>query len=178
MSSSAPDVIMMDIDIQKRERDLAIGTYGRGIYIADIYPFKEFSEELFEKEAYLFDIQSAVKWNMRERRGPTFGVFARVDNPQTGAMMYLYMKNRVKSVKLLVKDLEGNLLQELKSGVNKGIHKVFWNLTKKAEEEEQQGFPRPDYIDPGKFKVTLVVDDEEIMTKYLEVLDDPVNHEE
>ena len=177
MSSSAPDVIIMDIDIQKRERDLAIGTYGRGIYIADIYPFKEFGGELFEKDAYLFDIQPTVKWNMRERRGPTFGEFARVDNPQTGAMMYLYLKKSVKTVKLLVKDLEGNLVQELKSKMNPGIHKVFWNLRKKTEGEEEQRFMGSgrNLVDPGHFKVTLLVDDEEVITKSLEILDDPVN---
>ncbi|RLE02722.1 MAG: hypothetical protein DRJ11_06285, partial [Candidatus Aminicenantes bacterium] len=40
MSESAPDVIVMDMAIQKRERDLAIATYGRGFFIADIQPFK------------------------------------------------------------------------------------------------------------------------------------------
>ncbi|MGD2246654.1 MAG: hypothetical protein PVI11_08920, partial [Candidatus Aminicenantes bacterium] len=54
ISEDAPDVIIMDMDIQKRERDLAMATYGRGFYIIDIFPFKEFKPEVFEKDAYLF----------------------------------------------------------------------------------------------------------------------------
>ncbi len=44
-STAAPDVVVRDLFIQKRDRDLVIGTYGRGIYIADIAPLKEFKPE-------------------------------------------------------------------------------------------------------------------------------------
>jgi len=57
-----PTSIIRDIDIQKRERELVIGTYGRGIYIADIYPFKELKAENLAKDAYLFDMKDATRW--------------------------------------------------------------------------------------------------------------------
>ncbi len=176
MSSSAPDVIIMDLDIQKRERDLAIGTYGRGIYIADIFPFKEFNTELFEKDTYLFDIQRTIKWNMLERRGPTYGEFARVSNPPAGSNIYYYLKQPAKSVKLVVKDLGGEVIQELNGMTGKGIQKVFWNLRKRAEQREGQQFRMrsASTVDPGEFNVTLVVDGKEVATKKLTVVQDPI----
>lgn len=178
MSSSAPDVLVMDLDIQKRERDLAIGTYGRGIYIADIFPFKEFKEEIFKKDAYLFDIQRTIKWNVYERRGPRYGEFARVNNPQVGSTIYYYLKEPAKSVRFLIKDLEGKEIRELKGMQVKGIQRVFWDLRKKPESRD--GRPprgRGPVVDPGVFKVTLVVDDKEVATKKLKVVQDPMLNE-
>lgn len=176
MSSSAPDVLIMDLDIQKRERDLAIGTYGRGIYIADIYPFKEFNEETFKKDVYLFDIQKTINWNMLERRGPRYGEFARVTNPPTGATIYYYLKEPAKSVKLVIKDLEGNELQELRGNKGKGINNIFWDLRKRRESADasQRRPGRGPVVDPGSYKVSLMVDEKEVMVKELEVVKDPI----
>ncbi len=176
MSSSAPDVLIMDLDIQKRERDLAIGTYGRGIYIADIFPFKEFKTELFEKDVYLFDIQRTIQWNMLERRGPTYGEFARVDNPPVGSNIYYYLKQPAKSVKLVIKDLEGSVIQERNGTAGKGLQRVFWNLRRRSGQRQDQQtrmrFSRT--VDPGEFNVTLVVDGKEVVTKKLRVVQDPM----
>jgi hypothetical protein len=175
MSDDAPDVLIMDLDIQKRERDLAIATYGRGFYIADIYPFKEMKPEIFEKEQHLFEIQRAVKWNMLERRGPSYGEFAKVNNPPTRAAVYYFLKQDVKSSKLLVKDLAGELLFELRGSKKAGLHRAFWNLRKRVQQTEGSRRPRQGgLVDSGLYKVTLVVDDEEIATKDLRVIQDPI----
>lgn len=178
MSESAPDVLIMDLDIQKRERDLAIGTYGRGIYIADIYPFKEMKPELFEKDSFLFDIQSTVKWNMLERRGPTYGEFAKVNNPPVGANIYYYLKEEVKSSKIMIKDLENNVLQEIKGSKKAGLHKTSWNLRKKEDPQEEGGRRRSRgaMVECGRYKVTFTVDEKEISTKELKVIQDPIGN--
>jgi len=175
MSESAPDAIIMDLDIQKRERDLAIGTYGRGIYLADIYPIKEMQPETFNEDAHLFDIQRAVKWAMLERRGPSYGEFAKVNNPANGAAIYYYLKAAAKSVKLVIKDLEGTILQEVKGGKKAGLKRTTWNLIKKAEKQaESNRRSRPSAVEAGRYKVTLLVDDKEIATKDLIVVPDPI----
>lgn len=174
MSSKAPDVLVLDLDIQKRERDLAIGTYGRGIYIADIYPFKEFKTEIFEKDAYLFDIQRTVRWNMYERRGPRYGEFALVNNPRPSSTIYYYLNEAVKSVRVIIKDLEGKEIQEIRGRIKKGLQKVSWDLRKRIEARGAQRFGRGPMVAPGKFKVTLVVDEKEVATKTLEVVQDPM----
>lgn len=176
ISDSAPDVIIMDLDIQKRERDLAIATYGRGFYTADISPFKEFTAEAFAEDAHLFTVQRAVKWNMLERRGQQYGEFAKADNPPTGANIYYNIKAEAKKVKIVVKDLAGEELIELNGSGKPGLHKAFWNLRKRAPQAEGQSRRRrgAPLVEAGLYKVTLKVDDEEIATQDIRVIDDPI----
>jgi len=177
MSSSAPDVIIMSLDIQKRERDLAIGTYGRGIYIADIYPFKEFSKDVFLKDYYLFEIQRAVKWNKYERRGQTYGEFARVNNPDVGSVFYYHLKEKAEAVKISIKNMKGEEVYTMKGGTDKGLHKIFWNLRKKPEENgESRWRRRGEIVEAGMYEVSLVIGEEEVMSQTLKVIEDPMFH--
>ena len=177
MSETAPDVIIMDMDIQKRERDLAIATYGRGFYIADIFPFKNIDPEKLN-EAQLFDVQRAVKWTMLERRGPSYGVFARSQNPRVESNIYYYLPAKAKKVTVHVKDLAGETLSEIRGSTDPGLKKVNWNLRKRVQQSEEQPQQRrrgaAPMVEPGMYKVTLVVDDKEIATKDLRVIDDPI----
>jgi hypothetical protein len=119
-----------------------------------------------------------VKWAMIERRGQRYGEFARVTNPSNEAVFYFYLKNEAKSVKLVIKDLEGNVIQEIKVKSGTGLQKATWNLRKKAEQPQgnQQRFRRRTgpVVESGTYKVTLVVDDKNVTTKSLKVIDDPI----
>ncbi len=179
-STSAPDVIVRDMDIQKRDRDMVIGTYGRGIYIADIAPLKEMTAENLAKDAYLFDPEEVVRWNRYIQAGEQYGEFAKVDNPPVGATLYYYLKGEGKSVKLVVKDLEGTLIQEVTGAAKKGLQKATWNLAKRIEPGQQPGGPGgmrrrgANLVDYGTYKVTLNVDGKDMATKTVKVSPDPL----
>ena len=183
-STAAPDVVVRDMAIQKRDRDLVIATYGRGFYIADIAPIKEFTPEVFQKDAYLFDPENTIRWNQFERRGETAGEFAKILNPQPSSTFYYYLKADGKSAKLTVKDLEGNLMQEITGAAKKGLQKVAWNLSRAAAGapaggqrgaggggQRGMGGAR---ADAGVYKVTLNVDGKDVETKKLNLLPDPL----
>ena len=131
-STTAPHVTIRDIAIQKRDREMAIGTYGRGFYVADIGPIKDFKAEAFQGAAYLFDPIATVKWNRYERRGDTLGELAKANNPPVGANIYYYLKADVQNARVVVKDLEGATIQEFSGSAKKGLQKVFWNLGRGA----------------------------------------------
>jgi photosystem II stability/assembly factor-like uncharacterized protein len=180
-STSAPNVIIRDVAIQRRDRDLVIGTYGRGIYIADIAPLKELNADVLAKDAYLFDPEEVVRWNRLERRGEQYGEFAKIDNPPVASTLYYFLKGDVKSAKLVVKDCEGTLIQELSGNAKKGLQKVSWNLMRRMD--AQPGGMRPgggfrgrgaNLVNYGDYKVTLVVDDKEVATKTVKVSPDPL----
>jgi len=176
MSSSAPDVIIMGLAIQERERDLAIGTYGRGFYIADIHPIKEFKAEVFEKDAHLFDIQRVIKWEMLERRGQQYGEFARTTNPPNEAKIYYFLKDKVDSVEVVIQDLEGNEIRKLSGIGSEGLHKILWNLRRSAppRQEGQRRARSGGEVAAGVYKIVFVVDGKEVQIKKLEVEDDPI----
>ena len=140
-STSAPNTVIRDLAIQKRDREMAIGTYGRGIYVADIGPIKEFTAAVFEENAHLFDVKNTVRWNRYERRGDTLGEMAKADNPPVGANIYYYLKSDVQKVTVTVRDLEGATIQEFSSDnaalaaankpvTKKGLQKVFWGVNR------------------------------------------------
>ena len=131
-STDAPSVTIRDLAIQKRDREMAIGTYGRGIYVADIGPIKEFKPDVFQKASHLFDIKPAIRWSRFERRGDTLGELVKVDNPPVGATIYYYLKADAQSVKLTIRDLEGTTIQEVTPSTKKGLQKHFWNLSRAA----------------------------------------------
>jgi photosystem II stability/assembly factor-like uncharacterized protein len=131
-STTAPTVTIRDVAIQKRDREMAIGTYGRGFYVADIGPIKEFKPEVFQEAAHLFDIKNTVKWSRFERRGETLGEMVKADNPPVGANIYYFLKADAQNVKVTVKDLEGNTIQELTPTAKRGLQKAFWNLGRQA----------------------------------------------
>jgi len=197
-STSQPTMVIRDLAIQKRDREMAIGSYARGFWIADIAPIKEFKPETFDKTAHLFEPQAAIKWNRYERRGDTLGEMVRAVNPAVGATIYYYLKADAQNVKITIRDLEGNQVLELTPSAKKGLQKVIWNLNRqtppgaapvgaggRAGSGGAGGSGGPGaagggrggrggfQVDPGIFKVTLSVDGKDVETKRLTVSPDP-----
>ena len=81
-----PNVSVRDLRIQKRDRDLIVGTHGRGAYILDdIRPIEELNDAQ-GKKIYLFKVREAVLWNM----------FWRLEN--IGDRKYKAKKSRIWSL--------------------------------------------------------------------------------
>jgi photosystem II stability/assembly factor-like uncharacterized protein len=131
-TTSQPAMVIRDLAIQKRDREMAIGTYARGFWVADIAPIKEFKPEVFQEAAHLFDPQAATRWNRFERRGETLGEMVKANNPPVGATIYYYLKADAQNVKVTIKDLEGNVVQEFTPTAKKGLQRAFWNLNRQA----------------------------------------------
>lgn len=131
-STSQPNMVIRDLAIQRRDREMAIGSYARGFFVADIGPIKEFKPEVFRSPAHLFDPKTAIKWNRYQRRGETHGELAKVDNPPVGATLYYYLQADAKSVKITIRDMDGATVQEVTPSAKKGLQKIFWNLNRQA----------------------------------------------
>jgi photosystem II stability/assembly factor-like uncharacterized protein len=56
-----------DLVIHPRERELVIGTHGRGIWIMDISPLEQFTEKVLAAEVHLFDIKPITILKPRKR---------------------------------------------------------------------------------------------------------------
>ena len=182
-STTAPSVVVRDMAIQRRDREMAIATYGRGFYIADIGPVKDCKPETFQKDAVLFDVKETIRWNRLEQAGEQYGEFAKVDNPPIGATIYYWLKAEPKSVKVIIKDLEGNVLQEITATAKKGLQKAFWALNRRPPQGQDQPpmmgmgggrFGRGMQVPPGSYKAVLNVDGKDIETKTLVVKPDPL----
>ena len=101
--TSLPTIAVRDLEIQRREGDLVVGTFGRGVYILDDYsPLRASSDEL--KQPTLFDVRDAWIYVPDSRRGwggkGDFGVGRyTADNPPYGAVFAYYLPEDLQSLK-------------------------------------------------------------------------------
>lgn len=100
--SGLPTISVRDIEIQRRENDLILGTFGRGIYILDDYtPLRYVSQEVFDKAYHIFPIKDALMYNEDESRSKNDHgeTFYRAKNPPFGATFTYYLKDKIKTLK-------------------------------------------------------------------------------
>ena len=105
LKGGMPTISVHDLVIQKRENDLVVGTFGRGIYILDDYtPLRNLKPEALSSEAVMFPIKDALMF-IESRpyggRGKGFQgeAFYTAENPPFGAVFTYYLKDSLKTKK-------------------------------------------------------------------------------
>src|SRR5688500_5701814 len=99
-----PTIQVRDLVIQRRENDLVLGTFGRGIYILDNYtPLRSITPEMLKNDA-LFPVKDALMYIQSQPlggRGKSFQgeSFYTADNPAFGATFSYYLKDAIKTRK-------------------------------------------------------------------------------
>ena len=100
-----PTISVRDIEIQRRENDLVVGTFGRGIYILDDYtPLRTPKKSLEESPATLFPVKDAWLyiegdlWDDREKGSMGSGFFT-ASNPPFGAIFTYYLREEIRTRK-------------------------------------------------------------------------------
>lgn len=135
LKGNFPTIAVRDLEIQKRENDLVVGTFGRGVYILDDFSFMRFlNDSLLKTEAIIFPIKPALIYNQDDsRKKEDLGSsFWRAENPPFGATFTYYLREEYKTKKQIRKEKEKQLEQEGKSIT----YPTFDELT--AEDLEQK----------------------------------------
>jgi photosystem II stability/assembly factor-like uncharacterized protein len=137
LKSGLPTIAVKDLNIQKREHDLIVGTFGRGIYIIDDYtPLRLIKAETLKQDAAVFPVKDALMYIQSQPlggRGKSFQGerFFTADNPPFGATVTWYLKEAMKTRK--------EKRQEAEKEAEKKGQPVGWptraDLIAEAEEE-------------------------------------------
>lgn len=112
LKSGLPTIAVRDIEIQKRENDLVLATFGRGFYILDDYSLlRNFKKEDMKKEAILFPVKDSWMFNERyplglRDKGHMGSSYFATANPKVAANIRFYLKDDVKSLKEKRKEIE------------------------------------------------------------------------
>lgn len=100
-----PTVAVYDIDIQQRENDLVVATFGRGFYVLDDYsPLRTMTKETMDKEANLFPIKDALHYipsaplGLRGTGSQGADMWF-AENPAFGATFSIYIKETETTLK-------------------------------------------------------------------------------
>jgi photosystem II stability/assembly factor-like uncharacterized protein len=100
-----PTIQVRDLAIQRRENDLVVGTFGRGIWILDDYsPLRRGMPEKLREEGFLFPVKPAWLFSPTEElgyRGKAFqgDAFFALPNPPEGAVFTYYLRDEIKTRK-------------------------------------------------------------------------------
>jgi len=104
MTGGLPTIAVRDLEIQRRENDLVVGTFGRGIYILDDYSPLRASSDVLKAEAHLYDVKDAWHYVEGDRWGPSGGpqaflgdAFYTAENPPHGAVFTYHLKDGYQS---------------------------------------------------------------------------------
>jgi len=97
LEGGLPTIAVRDLEIQRREGDLVLGTFGRGFYVLDDYsPLRLVDRALLDEKAILFPVRSASSYmetqNRRDSRGDGFFT---APNPPYGAVVTYYLKDKL-----------------------------------------------------------------------------------
>jgi len=135
LKGDLPTIAVKDIDIQRRENDLVLGTFGRGFYVLDNYaPLREIDEKnLEEMENILYPVKDALMFV--KRRGTFGGVgssFFKADNPPFGATFTYYIKEAPKTLKKQRQEKEKELIKE-----DKPVYYPTWDELRLEDREEK-----------------------------------------
>jgi hypothetical protein len=110
--AGVPTIAVREIAIQKRENDLVLGTFGRGVYIVDDYsPVRATTAETMTAAATLYSVRDAVMFVSTQQYGMPGKAFQgemlyNAPNPPFGAVFTYYLRDGVKTLKQKRADAE------------------------------------------------------------------------
>jgi photosystem II stability/assembly factor-like uncharacterized protein len=105
LKGGLPTIAVRDLVIQKRENDLVIATFGRGIYILDNYtPLRVLTTETLAEASHMFPVKDALMYIQSQPLGgrgksQQGEAFYTADNPPYGAVFTYYLKEPLKTRK-------------------------------------------------------------------------------
>ena len=132
-----PPIAVRDLEIQRRESDLIVGTFGRGIYILDDYsPLRQLTAPVLAKPSAILPVKKALLYVPaapfagREKafQGASFYT---APNPPFGATFTYYLKDSLKTKKVTRREQEQKLERE-----GKDVFYPAWDALKSEDREE------------------------------------------
>jgi photosystem II stability/assembly factor-like uncharacterized protein len=157
LKTGLPTVAVHDLVIHPRDRDLVIGTHGRGIYVLDVAPLENWPAKLLDAPAHLFDVKPATLFQYHGSRGLGSGKNYAAPNPAYGATITYYLREKpVTPVRLTIVDAVGNVVATLNAAQEAGLHRAIWNLRGTAESGPLRSVPS---VTPGDYAVKLEIGD-------------------
>jgi hypothetical protein len=133
-----PSIQVRDMQVQRRETDLVIATFGRGFYILDDYSaLRELAPAALNDEARLFPLRHAYSFNATGL-GPAgsagIGTLSgnwQVSNPPFGAVFTYHVRQATPGDQKLVLTIENQAGQQVRRcelDKTAGLRRIAWNL--------------------------------------------------
>lgn len=165
LKGNLPFVPVHDLKIHPREKDLVVGTYGRGIWIADISFLEEMTPSILNKSVHLFNVEPKYQYIPRTFGG-NYQLYGdrhiKAPNDPNGLVINFYVKNDVQdSATVRIQTAEGKTVFQRNIKPTKGLNKLTWpfNQGRNAPAANENNIPA------GKLNVTLEIAGQTLTTE-------------
>jgi len=139
LTGDVPTIAVRDLEIQRRESDLVLGTFGRGFYVLDDYsPLRRVREESLAAEAVLFPVKTALHYvpsarlDGRTGRGSQGASYWAAPNPPYGAVFTYYLRDKLMTRRELRHKREKEAVEQGRTPAYPTIDEL------RAEDEERE----------------------------------------
>jgi photosystem II stability/assembly factor-like uncharacterized protein len=120
-----------DLHIQRRESDLVVGTFGRGVYILDDYSaLRAMTPQSLAEEARLYPLRDAYQFDVLGQQQSAWGNVVTPNPPYGAVFTYSVGRPAAGSAKLVlnITDESGRQIRRLDLPSQTGIGRVAWDL--------------------------------------------------
>lgn len=94
LKNGLPTIQIPEIDIQRRDNDLVVSTFGRGFYVLDDYSYlREITPANINKPAHIFGIRDTWQFSMASNPPSQGEVMFRAPNPQIAVSIKYHVGN-------------------------------------------------------------------------------------
>jgi photosystem II stability/assembly factor-like uncharacterized protein len=133
LAAGLPTIKVPDLELQRRENDVVVATFGRGFYVLDDYsPLRGLSAEQLERDALLFPVRPGLRYIESRTYASSDGDQDwTADNPPYGATFTYYLKEPLKSLAQERRDAESKLRKD-----EKPVHYPGWDDLRAEDREE------------------------------------------
>jgi photosystem II stability/assembly factor-like uncharacterized protein len=127
-----PVAQIRDLDVQRRETDLVLGTFGRSFYVLDDFSaLREVSAQTLGEEARLFPLRHAYQYPVLQQQRAVESNWT-AENPPFGAQFTYHVRQDLPADTRLViriSDAQGRRVRQMEVNKSAGMRRVAWNLT-------------------------------------------------
>jgi hypothetical protein len=166
LNNNLPTSAIHEIAVHPTAGEIVAATHGRSLWVLDVMPLRQLTEEVLTAKAHLFAPPSTVIWAPGLTR--RFSGHKRFlgENPGNGAGVYYSLAEKADDVSLKVVDRMGNTVRELRVRNEPGLHQATWDVRyapERSEENRSRTGQRPEgrRADPGIYRIVLSINGKE-----------------
>ena len=162
MGRNLPYVSVEKFALATRDRELLVGTHGRGVWVADVRALEEMTDTLLAERAHLFVVPPALQYRYTETF-PAAGSRPFVaPNPARGAIIAYWLRDaQPGGLDLYITSAAGDTVRKLSGPGYAGLQTVTWDLGRDKPRPRELGGPTDARelrrVLPGEYLVTLTV---------------------
>ena len=170
-----PTVAVHEYAIHPKTGEVAVGTHGRSIWIADVSGLRQFTPENIQARAVLYKPNVVIRWRRITSRGDTGPASFIGQNRKDEATIQYSLGSNANEVNLEIRDITGRTVYEFEDlETSSGLHSVDWNMRRAARGGRGRGgrLRGGPSVPVGTYLVVLEVDGQEFKQP-LEIRNDP-----